>query len=105
MNIIEIHSLGDDSVTETVAQHEEVQSNVDPQQSSPASTAQTPGFAKTRQVSGKALATPAVRKMAMENNVSQHSKGLNFSVVEISRSIMESAAGTSEVQPPVLNVF
>jgi pyruvate/2-oxoglutarate dehydrogenase complex dihydrolipoamide acyltransferase (E2) component len=101
MNIIEIHSLGDDSVTETVAQHEEVQSNVEPQQSSPATTAQTP----TRQVSGKALATPAVRKMAMENNVSQHSKGLNFSVVEISRSLMESAAGTWEVQPPVLNIF
>jgi pyruvate/2-oxoglutarate dehydrogenase complex dihydrolipoamide acyltransferase (E2) component len=49
-----------------VEQPEEVQSNIEEQQTSPASSEQPP----TRQVSGKALATPAVRKMAMENNVS-----------------------------------
>jgi hypothetical protein len=59
--------LGDDIITETVEQPEEVQSNIEEQQTSPASSEQPP----TRQVSGKALATPAVRKMAMENNVSQ----------------------------------
>lgn len=57
----------DDSVPEAVEDREEVASNVESQQTLTATSEQT----STRQVSGKTLATPAVRKMAMENNVSQ----------------------------------
>lgn len=86
---VETFSPDDDRVTETVVQREDVRSHVEPQQTSPSSSEQT----STRQVSGKALATPAVRKMAMENNVSQLLIVLNVSC-SVSGKLQDTLVGS-----------
>ena len=65
----------DDSIAETVQQHEDVSPTIEPQKTLLSSSEQTP----VPEVSKKVLATPAVRKMAMENNVSKLRKYLNIS--------------------------
>lgn len=63
-----------ESVTETVEHPTADEGNVESQQTPMDSTEEI----SARQVSGKRLATPAVRKMAMENNVSCKSPALDI---------------------------
>ncbi|XP_028403645.1 lipoamide acyltransferase component of branched-chain alpha-keto acid dehydrogenase complex, mitochondrial-like [Dendronephthya gigantea] len=60
----------DDSITETVEQHEDISSsNIEPEKTLPKAEPSSSKQSRVREVSKKVLATPAVRKMAMENNV------------------------------------